>query len=111
MFQFPEFALPALYIQPGVTGSHRTRFRIQKSSDRRLFASFPRLIAGCHVFRRLSMPRHSPCTLSNLTTFIDHRLDRSCNSELPIRSPRASGDGVEYIWACAQTHSVFNRGS
>jgi len=46
-----------------------------------------------------------------LTTFIDHRLDRSCNSELPIRSPRASGDGVEYIWACAQTHSVFNRGS
>ena len=50
-----------------------TRFRIQKSPDRRLFASFPELIAGYHVFRRLSMPRHPPYTLSSLTTFIDHR--------------------------------------
>ena len=38
-----------------------------------MFASFPELIAGYHVFRRLSMPRHPPCTLSSLTTFIDHR--------------------------------------
>ena len=49
------------------------RFRIQKSPDQRLFASFPELIAGYHVFRRLSMPRHPPHTLSSLTTFIDHR--------------------------------------
>jgi hypothetical protein len=48
-------------------------FLIQKSPDRRSFASFPELIAGYHVFRRLSMPRHPPCTLSSLTTFIDHR--------------------------------------
>ena len=48
-------------------------FLIQTSSDQRLFAGFPRLIAGYHVFRRLSMPRHPPCTLSSLTTFIDHR--------------------------------------
>ena len=52
---------------------NRLSFLIQKSSDRRLFASFPRLIAGYHVFRRLSMPRHPPYTLSSLTTFIDHR--------------------------------------
>src|SRR5579863_622892 len=51
-----------------------TRFRIQKSPDRCLFASSPELIAGYHVFRRLSMPRHPPYTLSSLTTFIDHRL-------------------------------------
>jgi hypothetical protein len=50
-----------------------TRFRIQTSPDQRLFASFPELIAGYHVFRRLSMPRHPPHTLSSLTTFIDHR--------------------------------------
>jgi len=50
-------------------------FLIQKSPDRRLFASFPELIAGYHVFRRLSMPRHPPYTLSSLTTFIDHRHD------------------------------------
>ena len=52
---------------------NRLSFLIQKSSDRRLFAGFPRLIAGYHVFRRLSMPRHPPYTLSSLTTFIDHR--------------------------------------
>ena len=48
-------------------------FLIQTSPDQRLFASFPGLIAGYHVFRRLSMPRHPPCTLSSLTTFTDHR--------------------------------------
>jgi hypothetical protein len=73
MFQFTAFALPGLYIQPGVTGLLQTGFPIQKSSDQRLFASFPKLIAGYHVFRRFSMPRHPPYTLSILTTFIDHR--------------------------------------
>lgn len=48
-------------------------FLIRTSSDQRLFASSPRLIAGCHVLRRLSMPRHPPCTLINLTTFTDYR--------------------------------------
>ena len=73
MFQFPAFALPGLYIQPGVTGSLPLGFPIQRSPDQRSFASFPELIAGYHVFRRLSMPRHPPCTLSNLTTFTDAR--------------------------------------
>src|SRR5207245_1553020 len=49
------------------------RFRIQKSPDRRPFAGSPGLIAGCHVFRRLSMPRHPPYTLTSLATFTDHR--------------------------------------
>src|SRR3954463_5509205 len=48
-------------------------FLIQTSRDQRSFASFPGLIAGYHVFRRLSMPRHPPCTLSSLTTITDHR--------------------------------------
>ena len=52
---------------------HRPGFPIRKSPDQRSFASFPELIAGYHVFRRLSMPRHPPDTLSSLTTFIDHR--------------------------------------
>jgi hypothetical protein len=42
------------------------RFRIQKSPDQCSFASFPELIAGCRVFRRLSMPRHPPYTLGKL---------------------------------------------
>jgi hypothetical protein len=88
-------------------------FLIQTSSDQRLFAGFPRLIAGYHVFRRLSMPRHPPCTLSSLTTFIDHRHDqRSEKSEArsekekipspPHRAPTANhsdlpqGSGKRY---------------
>ena len=38
-----------------------------------MLASFPGLIAGCHVFHRLSMPRHPPCTLKNFTTPTDSR--------------------------------------
>jgi hypothetical protein len=48
-------------------------FLIQRSRDQRSFASFPGLIAGYHVFRRLSMPRHPPCTLRSLTTVTDPR--------------------------------------
>ena len=76
MFQFPGFAPYRLYIQrAGDWGLPQPSFLIQKSPDQRLFASFPELIAGYHVFRRLSMPRHPPYTLSSLTTFIDHRHD------------------------------------
>ena len=45
------------------------RFRIRRSPDRRPFAGFPGLIAGCRVLRRLSMPRHPPYTLKSLATF------------------------------------------
>ena len=71
-------------------------FLIRRSPDRRLFASFPEHIAGYHVLRRLSMPRHPPCTLSSLTTFIDHRHDRP-GEELtprPISGGRA-GNGTD----------------
>ena len=76
MFQFPGFALLRLLNSAGSDWElPQPSFLIQKSPDQRLFASFPELIAGYHVFRRLSMPRHPPCTLSSLTTFIDHRRD------------------------------------
>ena len=48
-------------------------FPIRTSPDQRSFASSPELIAGYHVLRRLSMPRHPPYTLSSLITFTDHR--------------------------------------
>ena len=71
MFQFPGLAPYGLYIQPQVTyGFTVLGFHIQKSPDQRLFASSPELIAGYHVFRRLSMPRHPPYTLSSLTISI-----------------------------------------
>jgi hypothetical protein len=84
MFQFPAFAPVRLCIQRQVTPRlSGPRFRIQKSPDRCLIASSPEHIAGFHVFRRLSMPRHPPYTLKSLTTFIDHR-HGICDCRLPI---------------------------
>ena len=74
MFQFPGFALtPPMNSAGSDWELPQPSFLIQKSPDQRSFASFPELIAGYHVFRRLLMPRHPPYTLSSLTTFIDHR--------------------------------------
>ena len=71
MFHFPTFPLPALYIQAGVTGSHKYAqrgFPIRKSSDQSSIISSPRLIADLYVLLRLQMPRHPPSALRNLTT-------------------------------------------
>ena len=64
MFQFTRFAshtyvFSMRYLSVG--------FPIQKSPDQSLFASSPKLIAGFHVFRRLSLPRHPPHALIHLT--------------------------------------------
>ena len=66
MFQFSGFAPELLCIQNSVT-SKRPGFPIRKSADQGPFAGSPRLIAGCHVLRRLSLPRHPPHALSRLT--------------------------------------------
>ena len=66
MFHFPTFPLPALYIQAGVTGSHKYAqrgFPIRKSSAQSSLISSPRLIADCYVLLRLLLPRHPPCAL------------------------------------------------
>jgi hypothetical protein len=73
MFHFPTFPLPALYIQAGVTKSHRCAWRgfpIRRSSDRSSLINSPRLIADCYVLLRLQMPRHPPFALRNLTTYM-----------------------------------------
>ena len=66
MFQFSGFAPSHLFIQREVT-SKRPGFPIRKSADQRPFAGSPQLIAGCHVLRRLSSPRHPPHALVRLT--------------------------------------------
>ena len=66
MFQFSGFAPMDLCIQSTVT-SKRPGFPIRKSADQRPFAGSPQLIAGCHVLRRLSLPRHPPHALIRLT--------------------------------------------
>ena len=51
-------------------------FPIRKSPDQSLLDSSPRHIAAYHVLHRLSTPRHPPCTLSSLTTFM-----RGCRAQ------------------------------
>lgn len=45
-------------------------FPIRISQDQSLFGSSPGLNAAYHVLHRLITPRHSPCTLSSLATFV-----------------------------------------
>ena len=83
MFHFPTFPLPALYIQAGVTGSHKYAqrgFPIRTSSDQSSLINSPRLIADCYVLLRLQMPRHPPSALRNLTTKIKIAIDSNNNS-------------------------------
>ena len=67
MFQFRRFPTYTYLIQCTL---HRyclcglPHSEIPGSMD---ICSSPRLIAACHVLRRLLMPRHSPCALSSLT--------------------------------------------
>ena len=82
---------PRLYIHRGVT--RRWGFPIRTSRDRRLLASSPGRFVGCHVLRRLSMPRHPPCTLSNLITLIGPPRLRAKAIRAPARlaAPREEG--------------------
>ena len=83
MFQFPEFA-PCSY----ELAAKLLSFLIRKSPDQSLFADSPEHIAGYNVLRRFLMPRHPPHTLSNLTTFIDHR-QNECRSPNIDHQPRS----------------------
>ena len=65
MFQFTRFAShDYVFI---MRYPKRVGFPIRKSPDQSLFASSPKLIAGYHVLRRLSSPRHPPRALIHLT--------------------------------------------
>ena len=82
MFQFRRFPSYAYFVQRRMTGycpAGLPHSEIPGSMD---ICSSPRLIAACHVLRRLLMPRHSPCALSSLT----------CSSQSPLSSlaPRFS---------------------
>ena len=59
----PQVCLLYLCIQYKIIYLCILGFPIRKSSDRSLFTSSPRLIAGYYVLHRLMLPRHPPCAL------------------------------------------------
>ena len=67
MFQFRAFPPYTYFIQCTVHRYCLSGFPHSEISGSMLICSSPKLIAACHVFHRLLMPRHSPCTLYSLT--------------------------------------------
>ena len=67
MFQFRPFPTHPYLIQDTLTGDEPAGLPHSEISGSMLICSSPKLIAACHVFHRLLMPRHSPCTLYSLT--------------------------------------------
>ena len=65
----PKVPLINLCIQYMIYGSSPYVFPHSEICGSRLICSSPQLIAACHVFLRLLMPRHSPCALVCLNFF------------------------------------------
>ena len=76
----PKVPLIYLCIQYMIYGSSPYVFPHSEICGSRLICSSPQLIAACHVFLRLLMPRHSPCALVCLNFFCLHMSFNICRS-------------------------------
>ena len=87
MFQFRAFPSYAYLIQRTIHRYCLCGFPHSEISGSTDICSSPKLIAACHVLRRLLMPRHSPCALYSLTSSvrIAHRSQQRlrCSSLAP----------------------------
>ena len=75
-----EVPLLNLCIQLRIYGSSPYVFPHSEICGSRLICSSPQLIAACHVFLRLLMPRHSPYALVCLNFFCLHMSFNICRS-------------------------------
>ena len=66
MFQFRRFPTYSYLIQSTLIRYCRIGFPHSEISGSMRMCRSPKLIAACHVLRRLLMPRHSPCALYSL---------------------------------------------
>ena len=69
MFQFPSSPSVKLFVS--LNGDSPLLAAGFPHSDIRgssAICAYPRLFAACHVLLRLSVPGHSPCALSSLTS-------------------------------------------
>ena len=62
-----------LWIQSTVHGDEPCGFPHSEICGSKRMCRSPQLIAACHVLHRLLMPRHSPCALFCLTSFLSVR--------------------------------------
>jgi hypothetical protein len=75
-----------LCIQSAVTWFYQDRFPYSEIPGSKPACGSPRLIAACHVLRRLLVPRHPPYALSSLTIKLTQHIafqapdDHSCRA-------------------------------
>ena len=67
MLQFRAFPSYAYFVQRTIPKYCSGGFPHSEISGSTDICSSPKLIAACHVLRRLLMPRHSPCARYSLT--------------------------------------------
>ena len=65
----PRVPFRALWIHARMTGVFPAGFPHSEIRGSMGICPSPRLIAACHVFLRLPVPRHPPCALISLTRF------------------------------------------
>ena len=70
MFQFPGFPAYDYFIHRTLRDSSSRGFPHSDIHGSQDICSSPWLFAACHVLRRLPMPRHSPCALFRLNSFV-----------------------------------------
>ena len=75
MFQFPPypFVIDDAYASV-VCGFPHSEIRASS-----VICTYTRLIAACHVLRRLSVPGHPPCALSSLTFVSNKHFILACS--------------------------------
>ena len=66
MVHFPGFAHTRLCVHRAVLEVHSSGSPHSEIPGSKPACGSPRLIAACHVFHRLLLPRHPPCALSSL---------------------------------------------
>ena len=108
MVHFPPLPSPAYEFSGRYSGMSQSGFPHSEIPGSKPACGSPRLIAACHVLRRLLAPRHSPYALSSLTKFsFPHtacvwsknyrlqsiQLSKSPMKRVPIGDPRPSTFG------------------
>src|ERR1700686_1780952 len=89
MVHFPGFARTRLWIHRAVRGFCPRGFPHSEISGSMPACGSPKLIAACHVFHRLLLPRHPPCALSSLTIKLTRPTAVSFHSSTSTLSSRA----------------------
>ena len=98
MVHFPGLTRTRLWIQRAVSRVHRHGFPHSEIPGSKLACSSPRLIAACHVLRRLLAPRHPPYALSSLTIKLtQHVSTREDQDPGKIRSEESCSPSREFF--------------